>query len=173
MLVIDGPAGAGKTTLAAALALLQDCVIVPMDLLYDGWEGLEAGVAQVERLLADLDAGRTPTYRRYDWIAGAYTETVTVPATPLLVIEGVGSGGTERRADCLVWIDAPADVRRQRAEARGDFADQWERWAEHERAHFKRRRTRDRADLILDSTREDLAAELSRTGWFVRPGASG
>jgi len=144
-----------------------------MDLLYDGWDGLDAGVRQVEAILADLERGDTPTYRRYDWVTGAYVETVTVVPAPLLIIEGVGSAGTERRPDHVVWIEAPADVRRARAEARGDFADQWERWAEQERAHFERTRTRERADLIVEATGADLLAEVSRTGWFERPGANG
>lgn len=150
VLAIDGPAGAGKTTLSSAIRLLQPCVVLHMDDLYDGWDGLEAGVAQAEAVLAALAEGRRPSYRRYDWVTGAYAEEVSVPETPLLVIEGVGSGGTERRADCVVWLELPADVRRERALARGDFAGQWERWSELEGGHFARTRTRERADLVIE-----------------------
>ncbi|MFT4263179.1 MAG: 4-amino-4-deoxy-L-arabinose transferase [Nocardioides sp.] len=154
VLAIDGPAGSGKTTLASTLRLLQPCVVIHMDDLYDGWDGLDAGIAQVEAILAALAAGEPAGYRRYDWAAGAYAATVAIPATPLLVIEGVGAGGTERAPDCLVWMDAPAGVRRERALARGDFgapADQrWEHWAALEAAHFARARTRERADLVVE-----------------------
>ena len=39
IIVIDGPAGSGKTTLAKSLSrLLENCPIIHMDEIYDGWE---------------------------------------------------------------------------------------------------------------------------------------
>ncbi|UDY25298.1 4-amino-4-deoxy-L-arabinose transferase [Nocardioides sp. Kera G14] len=153
VLAIDGPAGAGKTTLATAMRLLQPSVVIHMDDLYAGWDGLEAGVAQVDEIIGALRAGAVARYRRYDWALGAYGETVVVPESSLVIIEGVGSGGGSMRADCVVWLDAPVDVRRERAVARGDFGDpsdqHWDQWAALEAAHFARAQTRERADLII------------------------
>ncbi len=39
IVVIDGPAGSGKTTLANSLSgLLENCPIIHMDEIYEGWE---------------------------------------------------------------------------------------------------------------------------------------
>jgi hypothetical protein len=153
LICIDGPAGAGKTTLAARLVALAPVRVVHMDELYDGWDGL-AGVGHtLEALLRPLAAGEPGEYRRYDWQAGAFGETVTVPSSPLLVIEGVGSapralGGL---VTALAWVEAPHHLRRERGVARdGDsFAREWSRWAAAEEAYFAAERTRSRADLIV------------------------
>ncbi len=152
LVCIDGPAGGGKTTLAAALAELVDGVrVVHMDDLYEGWSGLGRVDAQLEALLHPLASGSRGSYRRYDWEAGAFAETVEVEPQPLIVLEGVGSGAS-RFADLitvLVWVDAPRDVRMARGMKRdGDaFRPHWENWAKQEATLFERERTKERADL--------------------------
>ncbi|MDO9454857.1 4-amino-4-deoxy-L-arabinose transferase [Nocardioides sp.] len=128
-----------------------------MDDLYDGWSGLHAVADQLSTLLRPLAAGRPGHYRRYDWHARAFAETVEV-APPgvdgLLVVEGVGSGSLPH-ADLhtlLAWVEAPADVRLRRGLERDgdDLREQWLAWQASEQAHFARDRTRDRADVLLD-----------------------
>ena len=153
LLCIDGPSGAGKTDLAASLAALTETTAVHMDDLYVGWDGLATVDVRLERLLRSLARGEPGRFRRYDWLAGALAETVTVPPAPLLVVEGVGSG-SQPVADLitvLVWVDADRDVRRRRGlERDGEtFAPHWERWEAAEREHFARHRTAERADLSL------------------------
>jgi uridine kinase len=154
LVCIDGPAGSGKTTLAASFG---DARVVHMDDLYPGWDGLPQVDAQLATLLRPLATGRPGTYRRYDWYAGAFAETVTVDPVPLLVLEGVGSGasGFGDLHTLLVWVEAPHDVRMRRGiERDGDaFAPHWEQWARDEAALFARERTRERADVVLDGTR--------------------
>ncbi len=159
LICIDGPAGSGKTTLAAACAAGagDDAHVVHMDDLYPGWSGLRAVDAQLADLLVPLARGTAGTYRRYDWVAGRFAEQVTVDPTPLLVVEGVGSGAA-RFADLvtvLVWVEAPYDLRLQRGLARdGDaFAPHWEQWARDESELFAREQTRERADAVVDGTR--------------------
>ncbi|MET0839829.1 MAG: 4-amino-4-deoxy-L-arabinose transferase [Marmoricola sp.] len=153
LVCIDGPAGSGKTTLAAALA----APTIHMDDLFEGWSGLARVDVQLDGLLRPLAAGTEGSYRRYDWEAGAFAETVVVPPTPMLVLEGVGSGSArfEDLQTVLVWVEAPYDVRMARGIARdGDtFAPHWEQWAQDEAELFARERTRDRADLLVDATR--------------------
>lgn len=154
LICIDGPAGAGKTTLAAQVAELASAArIVHMDDLYEGWGGLPTIAVQLAGLLGPLAEGRPGSYRRYDWLRGEYAETVTVEPTPLLVLEGVGSGSSETAglASVLVWLDAAYDVRMRRGiERDGDaFAPYWGAWAAAEAEHFARERTRERADLHL------------------------
>ncbi|MFC7497256.1 MULTISPECIES: uridine kinase family protein [unclassified Nocardioides] len=154
LLCVDGPAGSGKTTLATEVARVSPGArVVHMDDLFEGWTGLPTVDAQLDGLLHPLAAGRPGSYRRYDWIAGAFAETVTVSPVPLLVLEGVGSGslGTASLATVLVWVEAAYDVRMRRGiERDGEaFAPYWEQWAGAEAEHFARHRTRERADLFV------------------------
>ena len=125
-----------------------------MDHLYPGWDGLEAAVAILaDDVLAKLAAGHDGSYPYWDWDRSAVTGRVTVPWTPTLVVEGCGSsaGAASAYSAVRVWVDAPAEVRRERALARdGDaYRPHWDRWAAQERSLFQRDRTRERADLVV------------------------
>lgn len=148
---MDGPSGSGKTTLAAALG----APVVHLDEMIEGWSGLRTVDAQLEGLLRPHVLGGPGTYRRYDWHADAYAETVTVPPAPLLVLEGVGAGSlvVADLVTVLVWIEADHDVRMARGiERDGEaFAPYWEAWAVEEKEHFAAHRTRERADLVLST----------------------
>lgn len=157
LICVDGPAGSGKTTLAAAVATLAPGTrVVHMDDLYDGWHGLPRVAERLEGLLRPLASGEPGRYRRHDWHAGAPAETVVVEPTPLLVVEGVGSGSGPAAvlATVLVWVEAPADVRLARGMARDGetLRPEWTRWMRDEQEHLARERTRERADLLVDGT---------------------
>ena len=157
LVCVDGPAGSGKTTLAASVAGRRPGArVVHMDDLYDGWDGLPRLTAQLTGLLRPLARGTAGSYRRYDWLAGRYAETVTVPPGPLLVLEGVGSGSRDHAdlVTVLAWVEAPADLRLRRGLERDGaaMADHWRRWAIDEQALFRREATAERADLLVDGT---------------------
>lgn len=155
LICVDGPAGSGKTTLATALAEMTQAPVIHMDDLYDGWDGLTAGIAQLETILLPLVEGAPGSYRRYDWHQGAYAETVMVPPCPLLVIEGVGSGAAayDSFRTALAWVDAPVELRRSRGiERDGDtFAPHWDAWAAAEAEHFAESLTAARADVVVNT----------------------
>jgi uridine kinase len=155
LVCVDGPAGSGKTTLAAAIAARAPGTrVVHMDDLFAGWDGLPEVDRQLAGLLRPLATGAPGSYRRYDWLAGRFAETVTVEPVPLLVVEGVGSGSrvVADLVTALVWVHAPYEVRLRRGlERDGDaFAPHWEAWALAEEEHFAREGTRERADLVVD-----------------------
>jgi uridine kinase len=156
LVCVDGPAGSGKTTLAAAISGLAGAPVVHMDALYDGWEGLPHVGDQLDDLLLPLAEGRPGRYLRYDWDLGQYVESVTVAPAPLLVLEGVGAGSCGHADLCtlLVWVEAPPDLRLARGIERdgAPVADLWRRWMDDEAAHFARDETRLRADLVVDGT---------------------
>ena len=152
LVCLDGPSGAGKTRLAAALAAeLGDPPVVAMDELYLGWDGLAAGVARLRDEVVKPLAARQPVeYRRWDWARDTYGERRDLGVPPLLVVEGVGAGATPGVA-LLIWLDAPEEVRHRRAMDRdgAGYAPHWTRWAAQERAHFAADRTAERADVKL------------------------
>jgi uridine kinase len=158
LLCVDGPSGAGKTTLADAVGVRAaeagiEHRVVHMDELYDGWDGLPQVHQQLATLLTPLAAGRPGTYRRYDWVAGRYAEDVTVDPVPLLVLEGVGSWEPSYAGlvTLLVWLDGPAEERLARVVARDGAAlePQLRRWSEDELVHLARTGAREQADLAV------------------------
>ncbi len=106
-------------------------------------------------LLAPIAAGQTAVARRWDWIADRPGELVSQAPVPFLVLDGCGSGSRVIRPflSLLVWVDAPEQVRRERAMARdGDvYEPWWDVWAEQERALFAAEQTKSAADMRFRS----------------------
>ncbi len=151
VVLLDGGSGAGKTTLATALAELLPAQLVSLDDLYPGWDGLEAASAAV---VDDLLLRHR--WQRWDWAADRPGEIRSVDPSAALIVEG--SGALSRRSRALatfaVWLELDVDERRRRAlERDGDtYAPHWERWARQERAFFQRERPDLLADLIVDGS---------------------
>lgn len=153
LICVDGPAGSGKTTLAAGIAELTGAPVVHLDDVYPGWDGLTRIEKPVTTLLAELAEGRPGRYRRYDWYAGAYAEECVVEPTPLIVLDGVGAyhRAWAEWITVLVWVEAAPEVRRERGLARGGVGvtEHWDAWTRQEDALHRAEGTRERADLVL------------------------
>jgi uridine kinase len=156
VVAIDGRSGAGKTRLAAELSAELGAGVVSLEDLYGGWDGLEHGIGVlVSEVLEPLAAGRAARVPRYDWVARAWAEPAVLEPPEVLIVEGAGAAA--RRAavfeSLLVWLQAPAAVRKQRALARDGetFAPYWDMWAAQEDAMLARDRTPERADLVIDT----------------------
>ncbi|MEU4624618.1 dephospho-CoA kinase [Actinoplanes sp. NPDC023801] len=154
IVAVEGRSGSGKTSLARAVATALGAPLLHMDDLYAGWDGLRDGVTALhDRVLRPLAESRPAVWRRWDWTAGAYAEEHRVPDSDWLLVEGVGSGGRVLRPylSGVVWIDAPAGVRRDRALARDGqtYAPHWIRWARQEDAFYAEDQVREAAHLIL------------------------
>lgn len=171
LVCVDGPAGSGKTTLAAALnRSFRDGLrsagstesrvrMLHMDNVYAGWAGLDAGMGTVaSSVVGPLREGRCGCYRRYDWHRSRFAEERVVPPCDVLLVEGVGSGG---RLDgyvdaitCLVWVATSSDVRLARGLARDGEGqlEHWLAWQRQESVMFARERISERADVVVDGT---------------------
>ena len=157
LVCIDGPAGSGKTTLAAAIAaeLGRGVVVLHLDDLYEGWSGLGGVWERLdEQVLRPLEQGLPARWQRYDWAAEQFAEWVDLPVPQFLIVEGCGSAPrvVDGRAALIAWVEAPADVRLARGLARDgeQMRDHWLRWRAEEAAEFAREGTRERADVVVD-----------------------
>ena len=152
LLCIDGPAGSGKTTLAAAVAELVPATVVHLDDLYDGWHGLPRLRERLDPLLLPLARGEAGSYRRYDWATGRHAETVVVAPAPVLVLEGVGSGLAAYSSvrTLLVWVETDRDARLARWRARDGAAVEpfIAGWTAAEERLFATEGTRAAADVV-------------------------
>ena len=156
LVAVDGPSGAGKTTFAADLAATLSAPTVHMDDLYPGWGGLRGGTLRLDEwVVQPLAAGRPARYRRWDWGTAAYGEWVQLPPAEVVVVEGCGSGARPagRVLSALVWVEADLAVRYARGIARDPgYAPFWDQWAAEERELYAADGTRERADLVIDTT---------------------
>ena len=171
LVCIDGPAGSGKTTLAAAVAKAAGegtSTVVHLDDLYEGWSGLGPDlVARMDAgIIAPLRRGAAGCYRRYDWHLQRFAERRVVAPVDLLVLEGVGSAaaGYHDAITLLVWVEAPRELRIARGVARDGEAvlPFWTAWMSDEERHFAAEGTRDRADVIVDGAGTGAASVTFR-----------
>ena len=154
VVAIDGRSGSGKTLLGTAVADTLGCPVVHLDAIYPGWDGLAAGVALVtDHVLEPVARGEHAAYPRWDWMRSRPGRTVVVDAGPHLVLEGCGAlvPPAAAFAAVRVWVDAPTEVRRERALSRDGetYAPHWDRWAAQEDAVYAATRPWESADLVL------------------------
>lgn len=163
LICIDGPAGSGKSTLGravlAAASAFGSAHLIHLDDLLEGWGGLGRVGETLDRdVLAPLRDGRPGRYHRYDWELGRFPEHCVVPPADFLVVDGVGSGASSYSSSIttLVWVEAPRNLRLARGIARDgeQLLPQWRQWMLDEDALFRRERTRERADVLVDGTGE-------------------
>jgi uridine kinase len=157
LVCVDGPAGSGKTTLAARLAAVlgPGVAVVHMDDLYAGWTLDGADARLIDGVLRPLAEGRPGSFRRYDWAAERFDDVPTpVPPPDVLIVEGCGScpRAVDAWTTLRIWVEAPQPLRLARGLARdgADLADHWERWQREEAALFAAEDTRARADVRID-----------------------
>lgn len=159
IIAIDGPAGAGKTTLAKRIssAFNGESFLVHMDDLYEGWENaLSNNLTKtlVNQILTPVHQGKQFGFRKYDWLNGRFGEINSYESPRLLIVEGVGSGqrASGKFLDELIWIDIDPEVGLERVLSRdGDYLKtEMLVWQLREAEHFKIENTRDRATIRLD-----------------------
>ncbi len=177
LVALDGPSGAGKTTLAVALASELSAAHVPSDDFYSAevtdaeWDALSpAGRAERaidwRRLRRDalepLLSGEPARWQPFDFESGTrpdgsygmHSWRVERAPSRLILLDGAYSSRPEL-SDLIslsVLVDAPRSVRRARQGAREDpvFLAAWlERWVDAEEHYFEHVRPRSSFDLVI------------------------
>ena len=158
VVAVIGPNGSGKTTFAAALQnrLFQKGESAPrvihMDDLYEGWDGLQAGVDYlIRQVLSPLGRREGASWQEYDWALGERDRWREFEGGTPLVIEGCGSlsQATAPLANIRVWLEADETVRQNRWISRvgHDHDEWWPIWAAQELEFYARERSPELADL--------------------------
>jgi hypothetical protein len=158
MVAVDGRAGAGKSTLARALAAA--CGGAPRvkvdDFLY--WRDIDGWWPRLEReALRPVLAGSPARYRVRDWAAdplgqslGGWTEVI--PAE-VVIVDGVTSSRQAIAGELVMslWVEAPADERLRRGIARDGEQRRalWLEWMDLEDQFFSRDGAAARADYVV------------------------
>ena len=88
IVVIDGPAGSGKTTLAKSLSeLLGNCPIIHMDEIYDGWENVLSPTTFSDLanwIIKPLLESKSIEFTKYDWYLEKRIEMASALSTSKL-----------------------------------------------------------------------------------------
>lgn len=162
LITIDGPAGAGKTTLAGliedSLKLRgDDPLTIHLDDLYNGWDDAlgRSLTLTLKNILNDFSRGNEITVPQFDWVLNKYTVSRVFPRPSILILEGVGSGQriTRQVADIKLWVEAPAEIGLSRVLERDgeEIRTEMELWQIREREHFAREETASAADYRVKS----------------------
>ncbi|WP_329180864.1 uridine kinase family protein [Streptomyces sp. NBC_01477] len=163
LVAVDGHAGAGKSTLATRLAAeAGGAPVVHTDDLATheepfGWTG-----RLTAELLAPFRDGRPARHRVYDWTARRFAGERAVPAAPVVLLEGVGSGRRALRPllALTLWLEVDPATARQRGVRRDGPALEhfWTGWSAAEDRHFAADPTRPFADLLVHQTEQGYRA---------------
>lgn len=158
IILIDGPAGAGKTTLALELQSKLNCEVIHLDSVYNGWEdALNESLTQVlSSLLKAFTEGREFKLPIFNWSLMKFDGFRFIKPAERLIIEGVGAGQSAIRgyADELYWVDIDSQTGLQRVLERDGrhLESAMKAWQLREAKHFALERTRDFADFIITTT---------------------
>lgn len=169
LVVLDGPCGSGKTTLAGALGELyhtdpirMDDFFLPPDLRTPERLGRPGGNVHFERfrqeVLGGLLRGGDVAYRRYDCQSGAWLPA-THPTGPVTLIEGSYSHHPffretyEALGALRVFVHATEGERLRRLAARDPqrLPAFLNRWIPLEKTYFEAYDIRSGADIVLQS----------------------
>jgi hypothetical protein len=159
LIAIDGPAGAGKSTLAKDLYLYfsvsRDVNLLGLDEIYDGWENalgvkLTSDLESIAR--AHVDKIST-SIQIYDWSSSRFGEVRTIEPKDIFIIEGVGSAQEVIRNHkaITIWmdIDPPLGIERVLNRDGHHIAQEMKAWQVLQSQHFALSGARDNADFII------------------------
>lgn len=158
IILIDGPAGAGKTTLSLKLQKELNCEVVHLDSVYNGWVFAltDSLTHTLSELLAAFTSGKDYELPIFNWATMNFDSTKIIKPAENLIIEGVGAGQRAVRAYAtkIYWVDIDTETGLQRVLDRdgSHLEAQMRAWQIREAKHFEVERTREFADFIISTT---------------------
>ena len=170
---IDGPAGSGKTTLAESLSrLLENCPIIHMDEIYEGWEkalSSQTSIDLVNWIINPLLKNHSIEFFKYDWKLEKRVEKVVISQPKVLVVEGVGSSssGISEHACLKLWIEVNKEIGISRVLTRDgiQIQEQMKKWQTQETKFFIENNSKEKSDIWIDG---DPVVKIDTSSQFVR-----
>ena len=157
LIAIDGPGGAGKTTLAARLTEELQAAVIHTD-EFASWDNpINWWPEMLERALKPLAAGESAHYQPTAW-GGEERAPVVIEPGETVVLEGVTASRSAFRPYLAysIWIETARAVRLQRGIDR-DGADarvQWERWMAEEDRYIESERPYEHVEVVCRGDRD-------------------
>lgn len=161
LLAIDGPAGAGKTTLAAKLE--QDLLshstvkVIHMDDLYNGWDApFSTQLTSVLETIVQAHRDKIEfSIRKFNWKTMQFDAEELIAPTDVLIIEGVGAAQKVIRdaGATTYWLEIEPEIGLARVLARdgAQIEEQMRKWQIEQEIHFAADQTREFAEFKLTS----------------------
>jgi uridine kinase len=161
IIAIDGPAGAGKTTLASTISLALSprisTTVIHMDELYPGWESAlgEELSNTLTWLTSCHKAKKSLLYSSFNWEANEFANPKSHPSTHLLILEGVASAqiAIEETLATSIWLDLDPLIGYQRVIDRDgeNISREMTQWLVMQEQHFAVDRTKERCEFLLST----------------------
>jgi len=157
IVAVDGPGGAGKSTLALELSeVLGSARIVRTD-DFASWDNpLNWWPLLIEQVLKPLSLNQAARYRRYDWTRGALAEWHEVMPGGYVIVEGVSASREAFRPYLTysIWVETPREERLRRGLKRDgqNMRRQWEQWMADEDAYVEREHPEQAADAVISGS---------------------
>ena len=161
LLAIDGPAGAGKTTLAAKLeaefTAHSTVRTIHMDDLYNGWDGAlgQSLTDTLEAITSAYLSGVEHTINIFNWQLMKFDREEKIVPTDYLILEGVGAAqAVVRDAGAVTYwlnIDAETGLKRVLARDGTHIEKQMRQWQIQQAIHFDLDQTRENCEFKLTS----------------------
>ena len=161
LLAIDGPAGAGKTTLAAKLEVELSAHstvrTIHMDDLYNGWDGAlgQSLTDTLEEIASAHLSDQECTIKVFNWHLMKFDREEIIAPTDYLILEGVGAAqSVVRKAGATTyWLDIDTETGLKRVLARdgAQIEKQMRLWQIQQSIHFDLDQTRENCEFKLTS----------------------
>lgn len=159
IITIDGPAGAGKTTLASHLSTSLgnyfSTTVIHMDDLYNGWHDPfgEPFLDALRTITEAHLAGKVCEIQKYDWYKSEYGPSIIHSPAQLLILEGIGSSTSHIRefVSASIWIDIKPEDGLQRVLTRDgtSIENEMQQWLKTQEAFFTLEESAELADFAL------------------------
>ena len=161
IIAIDGPAGAGKTTLASTIFLALSphfsATVIHMDELYPGWENaISDELTKTLTWITSCHKAKKPLlYSSFNWEANEFADPKSHPSTHLLILEGVASAqiAIEESLATSIWLDLDPLIGYQRVIDRDgeNISREMKQWLVMQEQHFAADRTKERCEFLLST----------------------
>ena len=162
---IDGHGGSGKSTFAELLGERLKASVIHID----DFAGIDSPPSWwskiIERVFMPVSTGaKTITYKPESWDDSHHPEPVTLPVTPIIILEGVSSSRSEfiEFVGFRIFVDTPKDICLKRGIERdtganlsqGEVERMWQAWFAEEDEYMQRDNPIAKADIVIDGTKE-------------------